>query len=71
MLRYRSAQRSEIIGRIYQDFGNDNGVITYTAISKDGEELCQPTDDWGTVENSFQKYASEFSEKKERNTLWK
>ena len=64
---------SEIIGRIYQDFGDGEGAVTYTPISKDGEELCLPTNDWCTVEEACHKYASKLSEKyltEERDKRW-
>ena len=62
-----------IIGHIYQDFGDGEGVVTYTPISKDGEQLCPSTNDWCTVEEACNKYASKLSEKylaEERDKRW-
>ena len=53
------------IGRIYQDFGNEEGIITYLAFDSEGEELFSPTEDWSEMENQFEKYAKNYSQRRE------
>ncbi|MFZ2205510.1 MAG: hypothetical protein WAV23_02885 [Minisyncoccia bacterium] len=53
------------IGRIYQDFGNEEGEITYISTNNEGEELFPPAEDWATVENKFEKFAKMISERQQ------
>lgn len=57
-------RRAEIIGRIFQDFKNEDGLVIYCAVNREGEGICLPTEDFGEVEDAFQKYAKrlEFEE---------
>lgn len=65
--------KTESIGKIYQHFRNDEGQAIYGAVNKDGEGLHPPTEDFGEVEDAFQKYANQLAEKslaEEREKRW-
>ena len=49
------------IGRIYQDFDDDQGTVTYVSIDNEGEEINPPTTDYHEAENGFEKYARAIS----------
>ena len=64
---------AETIGKIFQNFRNDEGLVIYCAVNKDGEGLHPPTEDFGEVETAYQKYANQLAEKslaEEREKRW-
>lgn len=67
--RFHADGKTSPLGRIYQDFGNGDGILTYVSVDNEGEELFPPTEDWCTVENNFEKYAKRLSGRQEEITM--
>ena len=63
--RFHADDTASPLGRIYQDFGNGDGVLTYVSVDNQGEELFPRTEDWCTVENNFESYAKRISQREE------
>ena len=63
--RFHTDGNTSPLGRIYQDLGNGERMLTYISVDSNGEELFPPTEDWCTVENNFERYAKKISQREE------
>jgi len=63
--RFHADGDISLLGRIYQDYGNGDGILTYVSVDNHGEELFPRTEDWCAVESSFEKYAKTISQREE------
>jgi hypothetical protein len=59
---------SEPIGRIYPDF-NSEGSAMYISVRNNGEEIFPPSSDFTAIEDSFEKYARQYTEKSLKEEL--
>ena len=54
---------AEPIGKIYSDIDDKTGSVMYISTNIQGEEIFSPTVDFIDIENNFERYAKELSEK--------
>ena len=54
---------AEPIGKIYSDIDDKTGSVMYISTNNQGEEIFSPTVDFIDIENNFERYAKELSEK--------
>ena len=54
---------AEPIGKIHSDIDDKTGSVMYISTNNQGEEIFSPTVDFIDIENNFERYAKELSEK--------
>ncbi|MFA6089449.1 MAG: hypothetical protein WC755_06300 [Candidatus Woesearchaeota archaeon] len=54
---------TEPIGKVYPDLSNGEDSLIYISVNNAGEEIFPPSSDFTEIENQFEKYAKELSEK--------
>lgn len=51
------------IGKVYPDLSHGEDSLIYISVNNAGEEIFPPSSDFTEIENQFEKYAKELSEK--------